>query len=62
MTKNIYEVTRQTAAAMVKMQRDLFDVGLIATAQKVNAASQRLGWEMAEVVEKQERAAKRKRK
>lgn len=49
---NIYEVTRSTAAAFVRIQRQLHDVGLHATASKVNEASQKLGWEAAEKMER----------
>lgn len=49
---NIYEVTRSTAAAFVRIERQLHDAGLHATARKVNEASQKLGWEAAEKLEK----------
>ena len=40
----IHEISVQ----MVSMQRRLFDVGLIATAHKVNEALHKFGWEAAD--------------
>lgn len=37
---------------LVDMERELTEIGLHATARKVNEAQQKIGWEMAEQVKK----------
>lgn len=46
--RTIYDVVREASVMLVNLQRDLHDFGLHATAQKVNEASQKLGWEAAD--------------
>lgn len=43
----------EIAAQMVRMQRQLFDAGLLETARAVNEASRKLGWEQASLLERQ---------
>lgn len=56
MTKNvkalrrIYDTTRATSTALIGLERQLHDAGLHATAQAVNAATRKLGWEAARKV------------
>ena len=51
------DVVRAVGVDMVTMQRLLQNVGLHATAAQVNAASQKLGWEAAKLIERSERKA-----
>lgn len=53
--QGLYEIVRKYSAQMVSMQRALVDAGLIATAARINAASHKLGWEAAKIMEKEEK-------
>lgn len=44
-------ILRNSGYEMVLMQQKLHDIGLHETARAVNAASQKLGWEAARILE-----------
>jgi len=50
--KKIYTAVQKASVQLVVLQRELHDAGLHATAQKVNEASKKLGWEAAEKLTK----------
>jgi hypothetical protein len=47
-----FERAQVVIRQMVDMERELTEIGLHATARKVNAAQQKIGWELAEKTEK----------
>ena len=50
--KKLRDTVREQSVVLVQMQRTLMDVGLVATAARVNIASQKLGWEAAKLLER----------
>lgn len=50
--KLLRDVVRDQSVVLVQMQRTLMDAGLVATAARVNIASQKLGWEAAKLLER----------
>ena len=51
--RKLRDAVRNYGFQMVMMQRKLINVGLVATAQAVNKASQQLGWEAARILERE---------
>ena len=49
------EAAHKLSADLVAMQKELFDAGLFATARAVNEASNKLGWEVADIATRGEK-------
>lgn len=47
-----FERAQAVIRQMIDIERELGDIGLHATARRVNAAKQKIGWEMAEQMKK----------
>ena len=54
MSKNLAQVIADEAVLLVALQRRLFDAGLVASAAAINEATNKLGWEGARLLGRQE--------